>query len=42
VRFVIGEPVDVTSFYGDRPTFAEIEKIALAVRDKEEQLKKLA
>ena len=41
-RFVIGEPVDVTALYGERPTFAQIEEIARAVRDKEEQLKELA
>lgn len=42
VRFAVGEPIDVTSFYGERPTFAQIEEIARAVRDKEEQLKELA
>ena len=41
VRFAIGEPIDVTALYGDRPTFAQIEEIARLVREKEEELKKL-
>ena len=39
--FCIGEPIDVTALYGDRPTFAQIEEIARLVREKEEELKKL-
>ncbi|MBR6914996.1 MAG: 1-acyl-sn-glycerol-3-phosphate acyltransferase [Clostridia bacterium] len=41
IRFAVGEPIDVTSFYGERPTFAQIGEIARAVREKEEYLKSL-
>ena len=41
-RFVVGEPIDVISFYGERPTFSQIEDVGLAVKEKEEQLKSLS
>ncbi|MBO7375689.1 MAG: 1-acyl-sn-glycerol-3-phosphate acyltransferase [Clostridia bacterium] len=41
LRFAIGNPIDIVSLYGERPTLSQIEEIARNLRDKEEELKTL-
>ena len=41
LRVAIGEPLDIISRYGSRPTFSQIEQIASELQAKEEALKTL-
>lgn len=41
LRIVIGEPLDIISKYGNRPTFSQIEQIVSELQAKEETLKSL-
>ena len=42
VVFAFGEPLDVNELYGARPTMAQIEEVAALLKEKEENLRKLA
>ena len=42
VVFAFGEPLDVCSLYGARPTMAQIEEVTALLKQKEESLRKLA
>ena len=42
VVFVFGEAVDVNERYGPRPTMAQIEEVTVLLKEKEEDLRKLA
>ena len=42
LKVVIGEPVDITKMYSGMPAFSKIEEITKLLREREEELERLA